>query len=238
MFNFHLLDKELTVEMYEALSVHRYSSDSVQFLNELPIYIIARCPYCLAENSERLDTYSVEGWNRNYGKNVYHFQAVVNRCEHFALVEPFFHFHGLWPDEAMGLFGPEKPHVIGYLLENKVALAVIHALPICRIEDSRFVPRYTLFMITYFSENPGKTYESMKDYNRRYTDEPYTPFPFEEPSYDEQHWWDLPLWVSKGLLFWLDGTDPALPLKTGKVDAFPYGDVEGRRFSHRFPYPL
>jgi hypothetical protein len=185
-----------------------------------------------------LDTYSVEGWDRGYGKAVYHSYAILNHCEHFTLVEPFFHFHGIWPAEAKGLFGPEKPHVIGVLLESGKCLAVMHALPVCRVEDDSFVPRYTLFTISYFSKHPKNAYDTVINFNRRYTDELYTPFPFAEPPYGAPHWWDLSYWVSQKLLFWLDSDDPDLPLKSEDSNSLPYVNIEGRRFSHTFPYPL
>ncbi len=238
MVNLHLLKLQLTITDYIVAKRIRNSSDPTPYLNQLPAYTIARCPYCLAAISERLDTYSVQGWSRSYGKSVYHPYAVLNHCEHFTLVEPFFHFHGIWPDEAKGMFGPEKPHVIGTLLESGKCLAVIHALPVCRIENDTFVPRYTLFMISYFSEQPENAYDTVINFNRRYTDEPYTPFPFAEPPYDAPQWWDLCYWGSQKLLFWLDSNDPDLPLKSGDCNSFPYGNIEGRRFSHGFPYPL
>jgi hypothetical protein len=93
-------------------------------------------------------------------------------------------------------------------------------------------------MISYYSEQPEDAYDAVIRFNRRYTDEPYMPTPFSEPPYDAPHWWDLKHWILTEQLFWLDGSDPDLSLKTGDRDDFPFGNIEGRRFSHRFPYPL
>jgi hypothetical protein len=54
----------------------------------------------------------------------------------------------------------------------------------------------------------------------------------------QEHWWNLRQWVSAGQLFWVDGDDPALGIRTHDIEAFPYGDIRGRTYFHRFPYPL
>jgi len=122
-------------------------------------------------------------------------------------------------------------------LQSGQCLAVIHALPVCRIENDSFVPRYTLFMVSYFSIQPKEAYDAVIKFNLKYTDEPYIPSPFLGGCSDD-YGEDLPRWVSAGQLFWVDGNDPALNLRTHDTEAFPYGGIIGRTYSHRFPYPL
>jgi hypothetical protein len=42
-------------------------------------------------------------------------------------------------------------------------------------------------------------------------------------------WWDLPLWVKRKKLYWLDPNSPDLPLKSEPVEDFPYADIQGYR---------
>lgn len=237
MFNSHLLQLDLTVTAYQAVLPYRLSFDRKQYLDRLPAYTTARCPFCLAENVERFDTYSVRAWSRGFeGKSVFDPQAVIHHCPHFTFVEPFFNFHGLWPDEAKGLFGPEVPHVIGHVLERSDSLAVMHALPVCLIKDDAFIPSYTLFLITYFSESPENVRRATTAFNMNYTDEPYSPSPFLAGC--RKNWGDLPYWVSTEKLYWVDGETPTLEIRTNTISDFPFQNITGRKYAHRFPYPL
>jgi hypothetical protein len=169
------------------------------------------------------------------GKAVYsHYLA--QHCEHFALSQFFLHFHGIWPDEAVGEFGPEVPYVIGHLLEDGWCQAVIHALPVCRIEKKDFVPRYTLSMISYFSRTPEEAYSILLNHNASYGELGVNKAFL--PNVVRDHWWDLRRWVSAGQLYWVDGNDPDLSIRTHDIEAFPYGDMKGRKFFHQFPYPF
>lgn len=239
MSNLHLLQTELTVEEYERL-ITQIDWSSPVILRQFPAYVIARCPFCLALNVERLDTYSVRLWSiGSLGHAAFDHRAVDDHCEHFALVQTFFHFHNIWPAEAWGMLGPEVPHVIGHLLESGRCLAVIHSLPICRIEGNAFMPRYTLFMVGYFSEQPEEAYQAVINFNAPYV-EPGVAWPFIAPPEGCEQWWDLPRWVSAGQLFWVDGDDPGLGIRTHDSADFPYGHIKGRKwpYLHTFPYPL
>lgn len=234
--NQHLLKIELDSSAYQSLVVNRVRGQK-RYLERLPDYVIARCPFCQRESREGLDTYSVTAWSRgSAGLWAFDHQTVLSHCEHFTLVEPFFHFHGLWPKEAKGLFGPEVPYVIAHLLESNQCLAVMHALPVCRIEGNAFLPRYTLFLITYFSHEPEQSRRAVTKYNVQFTDEPYVPSPFLVET--GKDWNNLAKWVAEGKLYWLDSQSDSLPLQTGDLGRFPYANITGRTFSHRFPYPI
>jgi hypothetical protein len=130
-------------------------------------------------------------------------------------------------------FAPEVPFVFGLLLNQ--SRAVIHALPICQIENNDFVPRFTLFLMSYFSEQPQKTYHSMVVAASAVSGaEGYaTNFRVPVPNREED-WWDLRRWVATGQLFWVDANDPNLPLRTHDIDAFPYGNIIGRKTTRSF----
>lgn len=232
MENLHLLKIEISVEEYLGFSKKSLRQQNLQ---RLPKYVIAICPYCKKENIEHLDSYSVTTWGQGVGSRVFAIDDVTH-CKHFALTQPFIHFHDIWPDEANGQFGTEVPYVIGHLLETGQCLAVIHALPICRPENGKFVPRYTLYVITYFSQDPKSAYNSLIGYNVSYI-EPGTIAAFILPQKGSEHWWDLPRWVSAGQLYWVDVQGSQLSLSASDVEKFPYKGITGRRYFHMFPYP-
>jgi hypothetical protein len=238
-YNINLIKIELTIERYSDLLSQKFIQHKNRDREWLPQYLIARCPYCLIKNIEALDTYSINGWSLRTGHAVYSHRLVFYHCQHFTLVQPFIHFHGIWPTEAKGFFGPEVPHVIGHLLDSRKAQAVIHALPICRIEENKFVPRFTVFIVSYYSLLPERAYNSVIEFNTDYV-EPGVAWPFIAPPKGCDPWWDLNQWVAKGQLYWVDSHDPELGIRTQDVAAFPYVNIIGRTwpYIHTFPYPL
>lgn len=251
MFNQHLLKLDLSVSEYEALG-GRMGRHAEAYYAALPAYLIARCPFCGQENIERLDTYSLREWpgmNLLKGTSIFGHHAVVQHCEHFALVQRFLNLRGVRSGEIYGTIkGPEVPHVIGYLLkpgpfpvphaidyilreEDFYCQAVLHALPVCRPEAAHFEPAYNVFIVTYFSENPSDTREVVRAYNTFFRD-PRTPPMFWEPPDGCERWWDLRRWVRSGRLHWIDGSIPELKLRTRAVTEFPYGELEGRRYPY------
>lgn len=240
MYNLHLLQSKMTVHEYEEIIAKINWHNPAPFFHQLSDYVIARCPLCLLESIEKLDTHSVKLWNlRSLGHAVFDSRTISYHCKHFALAQPFINFNNIWPGEARGQFGPEVPHLIGHLLENTQCLAVIHTLPICRIEGDNFIPSYSLFMISYFSEQPKKAYDSVIAFNVDYV-EPGIAWPFVAPPDGCQNWWDLNQWISNSQLYWVDADDPELGIITGDVNSFPYGNIEGRTwpYLHIFPYPI
>ncbi len=237
MFNLHLLKLELNVEEYRKFC-DQDTYIKMQFNTawfNLPAYMIARCPFCQEENVEHLNTYSLAQWRHTQ----WEFQAgfdtelVIYHCPHFVMVQSFINFNGLKAWEAHGSFGPEVPYVYGHLLEKELCLAVIHALPICRIEDDAFVPRYNLFLVSHFSETPKDASRARRAFNAEWLDEEVSQAII-LPPYTCQHWWDLRHWVAKSQLFWIDGTDSALGLRTSDLNAFPYGDIASERTKRQF----
>jgi len=232
MINLHLLKLELGIGTYLVLSKRSYRQEN---LHRLPKYIIAICPICNKNNVDHLDTYSVVSWDKGHGSQAFGY-GEVDHCEHFSFTQPFIHFHNIWPEDARHMLGPEVPYVVGHLLESNLCLAVIHALPICRIENKEFVPSFTLYLLTYFSTEPESAYNSLISFNIKYI-EPGTIEAFIIPQKGYENWWDLSYWVSTGKLYWMDASDKKLALKYKDVDNFPYSGITGRRYFHTFPYP-
>lgn len=232
MENLHLLKFESSVDEYLAISKSIWRPNLVM---RLPVYVIAICPYCDKDNTERLNTYSAEAWDIGYGSRLFSKHGVVFHCEHYVLSHFFINFHGIWPAEAKGEFPPEVPHVIGHILENNSSLAVMHALPMCRPENGQFVPRYTLYLITYFSEKRG-ILQDVTAYNAPFFSE--STGAYIVPPEDCQHWWDLPRWVSERKLYWVDASEEKLQLRTGDTIQFPYKNITGRKVTHQYPFPF
>lgn len=147
-------------------------------------------------------------------------------CPHFVAVHHFINLNGVIPTEVDVDLGCEVPYVIPVLLPDDIgSYAVMHALPICRVEGGAFVPRYSLYIITYLSADPPEIIQ------RRWQIAPGWNFLI-GPGYFhhiEKEAWDLTRWVAAGKLQWLDPDEPDLPLRTGPAEDFPYARIEGRR---------
>ncbi len=227
MYNLHLLQKIFAVEEYENLDM---SPPYWPGKKRLPSYLIARCPFCLTEYVEKLDTYTIQNWKRRVTTTSTFVSNIAgSNCEHQALTQTFFDFHGRRPEGLEGYsIGREKSYVIGHLLESGLCLAVIHALPVCRIDNSVFVPSYTLFIISYFSkQSRQEIIAAVQNFNAKWYSVEASGTLYLPLQYGEAHWADLHYWIAKGQLYWVDGGDPELGIRTHDVDAFPYGNLTG-----------
>jgi hypothetical protein len=244
MFNLHLLQKNMTVAEYKKITPRRELLDmsdpeavrafvtSIRYnlsWEAFPAYIIARCPLCLAKNIEKLDTYTLRRWQGRIQhvreSSILADKLVVSHCEHFALIQLFYQLYGLMDEIYDTRFG-KPPYVIGHLLESGRCQAVMHTLPLCWIENDVFVPRYNLFMISYFSKNPEKAVRDVYRFNMDWYVPEETILELPIPL-GQEHWADLRHWVTKGQLYWVDGDDPELNIRTHDVKAFPYGNLTG-----------
>jgi len=155
-------------------------------------------------------------------------------CSHFVAVQYFINLHGVLPKEVQYFSNQsEVPFVMAVFLPDDIeSYAVMHSLPICRIEKNRFAPRYSLYLLTYHSARPQTLWE-----RRRAEFRGGDPFHFPmlgtwRSAKETPEVWDLPLWVERGKLLWLDLDQPDLPLKSGPVEDFPYRNIEGIRKSY------
>ena len=228
--NKHLLQIKLTPAEYQAIIAKLVSTSPIadNYWQYIPNYVIARCPLCGVAYSAQLDTYSLKYWVRpGQGNSVFREHAQEIGCPHFVAVHYFINLNGVMPTELHYKdLGCEVPYVLPVLLPDDIeSYAVMHALPICQIEKGRSVPRYSLYMITYYSEAPSVLIE------RRWQIAPGWNFLI-GPGYflrKEKEAWDLLGWVRAGKLQWLDPETPDLPLRVGPIKAFPYVNSQGRR---------
>ena len=252
MINEHLLKNKLSWAEVEEIYKNLNSQYMLKYLHQLPVYTIACCPYCQAENTEHLDTYTLARWEGGPkpGKEVFYPYSVITHCEHFVLAQPFiyitktrylarteFYYDSFWdwlfqrpPKKREDFFIPQIPYVVGFALEQKIAKVVLHLLPICEDIETDFVPAHLLYLFTYFSETPKETYAVInKEAIRRFGHSADSLEVFPSPS-KEKHWHDLTYWVERKMLSWVNPNaieqsyNPEKCLLTGDVNAFPYKD--------------
>jgi hypothetical protein len=179
-------------------------------------------------------------------------------CSHLLGTHEFFHLHGHIPAEVdeLTLDSGEVPLVTPWFLDKLGGCAVLHALPICRLEQGKLVPAYTRFFLTYFSQDPRQTLEATYALQAEAAkDDSYYPYTIasgygiyntrgqmpagdgwesmRDPTrayYEEKY--DLPRWARLGKLGYLDYTSPELPLRIRDGLELPalYFPIEGRRY--------
>jgi hypothetical protein len=235
------MDAEKTVISWE------WEYDPFDFVQKLPNYIIARCPLCNSEYKAVLDTHSLKTWGTipELDNAVFSAKHQEIGCNHFVAVHSFVNLNGIFPKEQSRYFRNEYdvPFISPLFVPDDVpAYAVMHSLPICRIEDEQFIPRYALYTLTYYAPEeyihwePRSSTKSLVRrgilHERRSAEHKGEWEGFLYGLWDaRQHpdWWDLPLWVKKGKLLWLDPYSSNLELKNGPVEDFPYVNIQGYR---------
>lgn len=272
--------------LLEAWWVKQITGDGYQAV--CPRYLISRCPICGAEHSGKVDTHSITSWNNSSSHQIgQHFgrsKAEQIGCQHFVCIQKFVNLEGIIPVEREVFeIQLHRPFVMPfYLPDSPLSAAVIHSLPIHRIEDrqgsvynlcrqtfvdpipdirpnlerkwspsvytpfeqitpedrerlagARFVRRYTAFAVTYYSADPKRLIGDYVDRQitpRAAADPDFTAADLrsmastEEMKHHYPEGFDLPQWVAKSKLYWLDVEHPDLPLKSGTVDQFPYNE--------------
>jgi len=241
MINTHLLKFEVGPAQYKSLAISKlYTKDpSQRYWDILPYYLIARCPLCGSEYTARLDTYSLLRWRHAvHGANIFEKEYENIGCQHFVMAHHFINLNGKVPSEVHYFENiSEVPYVVPRLLVDKLQSgtpdlesedlnpqAVMHALPICRIENRQFVPSYSVYMITYYALNPAPLiahYHKLRDYIE------WFPEPVLDDA-DRELWWDLEYWIKMKKFWWLNPNDPELPLQN-TLETFPYRNIQGIR---------
>ena len=237
MFNIHLLNTKLTVDELSVIyKGARSYTKGAEFVRKLPLYTVAICPFCTQENVEHLYIYGPSTWPSTGSPSQYvgmfGRKGFAFHCEHFVLAQNFLKYIDVKQDSIK--FIPSEPYVYGYLLEQNMAQAVIHALPVCEYIDNRYVPVHTLFMMTYFSETAEEVYQSIGHtaIERMPAPESSTWLIVPRIYKNEDHWKNLSLWVERGLLYWVDASqakaakDGLSRLRTKDVENFPYKNLK------------
>ena len=223
------------------------------YQRRLPRYLLARCPICGAAYVGIVDTHSLIPWRgvgagsregffrdskqldkvevKKRAERIEEGTVSHTDCRHFVGMQLFINLNGVEPTEKTYFSNrmSEIPFVMPLFLSYKYdfeSYVVIHSLAICRIEERQFVPRYSLYVLTYYSTQPFTLWEWRRREQRK---EGHFPPDMYTWSYvkDVPEAKDLPLWVRKGKLLWLDLEQDHLPLKGRAVEVFPYANIEG-----------
>jgi hypothetical protein len=218
----------------------------------VPSYLFACCPFCQTRWQQQIDTYSLLGWGGTYseiGCAVYDLEGGRERgenhvtkhdCQHGLTTHLFLNLHGQSPVEVQYLANNtgEVPRITNWALSDNIeSYAVMHALPLCRVEKGQFVPSYTLFILTYFSMAPQTIiHQHYQDESERGKgDKEYYPASLDHPDKRAvaEPYYDLQTWSTKGRLGYLDFTVPDLPLRIGPGTELPaiYQKVPGARYT-------
>lgn len=219
---------------------------ATEYWELLPQYTFSQCPICGKRYTHSADTYSLRGWNARNDRLFALYRPVSSQlsCAHFLGIHEFVNLHDQEPTELGYLTNGagEVPRLTPWFLPDDIpSFAVLHALPICRIEKEQFVPAYTVFVLTYFSEDPNLLLErhGQAEAERSRGDPEYYPGFFSLPgltkNYNEElsaSYYELDQRADRGQLGWLDYSQADLPLclETGKRLPGLYRRVEGRRY--------
>ena len=234
-------------EYAEILQNWKKSEPPKGYIEKLPSYVMARCPFCHLEYKTLFDTHSLRyGTTPGSGDQLGY--PWDDYCAHFLAIHPFINLNGLFPKEQNHYFNNtyDVPFISPLFLPQEVpAYVVMHSLPICRLEDGQFTPRYYLYTLTYFVPEdyvswitiPGIPEKIRRGIiaDRRAREIKSNDFHREEflyyPSQAREHpeWWDLLSWIRKGKLLWLDPHSLNLELRKEPVEDFPYTNIQGYR---------
>lgn len=213
----------------------------------LPLYIIARCPFCEHTLQELVDTYSLVFWQPEPLRDwsISHYSEMSTQCAHRVGSQTFVNLRGNLPVDLLPQFGKHTfscpngdiPFLLDDWLPDDIpSAAVIHSLPICSLEDYHFVATYQVFAVTYFSANPRVIRQRRLD-NYPYPGlerGPQLDWPDSLKTHPDRK--ELLQWAKRRKLYWLDLEDAALPLRTGE-SSFPYDNIVGYEASYVYYDP-
>jgi hypothetical protein len=204
---------------------------SEKYYRHLPNSIVSICPYCNAVILQPIDYFSLIGFHPLINlPDFYHSaqtwdkpEAPRQSCKHALVSTLSVNLNNYrptdlpqWSINRNWLYMSSSPRIMVWPLLAHHTSAVIHALPIGRLDDPNPTHRYTLYFVTYF----------MDDSSNLRTEEMWVSTDLGEPAtggvkYDP----DLRKWIKASRLYWLDPKKPSRLVK-GSTDDFPYMDVQ------------
>lgn len=212
------------------------------YWTKLPRHIFARCPYCNAEYISSVDTHGLFGWFTSLqsgaiaaNEALFVKKYQMGNCAHYSGIQTFINLNGNLPVELSSLHNDcgDIPLISPELLTCDTVVAVMHSLPVCRIENNLFIPRYSVYSITYFAEEPEQARKqalARKFPNFKPDLEGYSPaYLYDDSSRIkyEPLVGELQEWIRQGKLFWLDLDVSTLPLTSLSIAKFPYANITG-----------
>jgi hypothetical protein len=201
-----------------------------EYFQRLPVHLVAQCPYCGSRILQSVDSFSLIGFYPLLNMTELYrdpewsaSRPPRQRCRHALLATVSVNLNGLIPDDLPAWALQRKwgkldsaPRVMVWPLIARQTSAVIHALPIGRLNDPEPADHYTAYFVTYFAD----------DATNLYTEEMWVPNDLGGPATEGVYYDpDLIKWVKAGRLFWLDPDEPDR-LVRGTVEAFPYANIQ------------
>lgn len=211
-----------------------------------PTFTYAQCPVCGQRCEQKLNTYDL---CRLRFKHILGITVKVANdltdvpCLHFLGTHVFYNLHNQIPKacEYVEIWSGEVPYITPWFCPDDIeSYVVIHALPIYERQGESYVPRYTAFLLTYFTLNPGflfdRHYQQQREWgkndDRFYPATVYTPpGPIQLYGYnDTRPIYQLSYWAERGKLGWLDlASDFALVIGKGSKLPELYTDIKGSK---------
>jgi hypothetical protein len=143
---------------------HReHNAYDVEYNRIIPLYVYARCPICKTACMETINTYTLVPQAMQFSLNNasvmpknYPMEYEVP-CSHYLGIHRFVNLHDQLPigAPAFNNISGEVPYITPWFLVDDIeSYIVLHALPVCSIENDQFIPKFTYFILTYFNQNP------------------------------------------------------------------------------------
>ena len=204
-----------------------------EYARRIPVYLVARCPFCQEPVGEPVDTFSLNGFGwaspgdgRGWAASIDAPASHVLRCPHVRIVAYFLSLRGSIPDDLFLdkriVAGPEVPSLMLVPMTANDSRAVIYELPVGRFDDEEPQPHYSAFFISYFTESRESFIEAIRGWGLHHGTVEYRKVDY-----------DLQAWAERGRVLWLDPGSPELPLRKWGEGEFPYGDIQGDRNPYR-----
>ncbi|MBE7553949.1 MAG: hypothetical protein HS126_23025 [Anaerolineales bacterium] len=202
-----------------------------EYFHRLPVHLLAQCPYCGTHILQPVDTFSLMGFYPLLNvTELYRGPGWVSdppfwqHCRHFVVVTFSVNLNNLTPDDLpfwalrrKWLKMDSAPRVMVWPLIAGQTSAVIHALPVGRLDEPELLHSYTIYFITYFAD----------DQTNLYSEEMWVPADFRRPATDGVYYdLDLIKWLEAGRLFWLNPDKFERTLMRGPVEVFPYANIQ------------
>jgi hypothetical protein len=220
---------------YDVIS-NQYRSLVESYLHRLPVQRLAQCPYCETDILQPVDVFSLMGLHGDLSANRVFFDLggwqkptpFKQTCPHAVCATVSVNLNGYTPDDlAPWLMGSaiqfidSSPQVMIWPLIARYTSAVMHALPVGRLDEKELTHRYTMYVAAYFAEEGTNLF----------TDEMWAPNDLGGPA--TRGVWrdnDLLKWARAGRLSWMDPGDVTRLVKGPAAD-FPYGNIEPSWYS-------
>jgi hypothetical protein len=209
-----------------------------EYLLRLPINMLARCPYCQVEILQPFDNFSLLGLCQDFkvtkiyeGGREWHTDTPPRqRCKHALFATLFINLNNHIPDDLpvwsqeLGLPGQgslplnSSPHIIVWPLIAQHTSAVIHTLPIARLDDPEPVHRYSAYFITYFANDVSNIDKMWVSGG--------VELGYRIPATSNiQIDLGLEKWIHAGRLFWINPKNKEQLIQK-PVASFPYGNIQ------------